>query len=534
MALNDPNDPNKKPTDVAGQPLNTPAGQPTPSVAPVPAVPLAIGQQRVAQPQLYQRGTGFSGIKKIIGASQGSRLGEVVGGRLQQAGQNVRSDITTARQQFQTQAQQQQQQTQQQYTAAQNAMGAIALGGAPSGDMSNLAGSISPEQQQAFQALTSGEYKGPTGLTDTSQLQAKAMEAEELGQLAGSQYGRQQLLSQEFGQRGGYGAKQSALDALILGKTAGKQLAQAQSGLTGISQNLAQAEATAQETGKSLKQQQAGYGKQLMTGLEQQASDISRQVSERQAKYSELQKGEKEKLLKALETGEVSEEDKDIIEKLQKAGISEGTYLGGASRQDLQRFLEEEEGPTAASSISKSELARAKALQKLGGGAAADVLAPSLSRFEGKEKEAESYDPTKAIGFKKGDKDSQLVEELKTRGEESSKTYKESKETEDTNQAIADIVSKYKNNADNMSFGERNYLAQHGIYAVEGSHGNKVNWASGTPSRAAGEFSGSLNLIHPNDIISQHSQAAEAARTQRKESESKLSKVLKIKKKQSK
>lgn len=481
---NDPNDPNKK-------------NQPNPGV----------NQPGMALNR--PKGSGFSSVKKIIGASGKSRIGEAVTGRLQEAGEQARAGIAGSRQQFQTQAQQQRQQTQQQQQAAQSALSGIM--GVPGG-----AGMTPPtaQQQQATQSLLSGQYQGPTKLQDTETLRAKAAEAETMAQQAGTQYGRQQLLSQQFAQRGGYGARQSALDAMILGKTAGKQLAQAQSQVGGVSGELSAAEAGAQQTARALQQERAGYSKELMTGLQQQTAGLAQQATQRQAALAQQQQTQREKLLKALETGEVSAQDKDVIEKLKGAGITEGSYLGGMSSQDAQRFLDESAAPTAASVMTAGEFAKMKALEQLGGSPAAGKLAPSVSQFKGKEKDIGTYDPTKAVEFKKGESGSKIGEELKTRQQETQKTYEQSKQTEDAHQGAADIVNAFGASADvasRMNFGQRNLLKSMGIEEDDGE------WTmNGVP-------------VHPNDISARLSQRAQEARVTRQETEGRLGKKFKIK-----
>ena len=472
------------------------------------------------------RGSGFSGIKRIIGASKGSRLGETISGRLQSAGELARSGTAQSREAFQSEAGKQQEEAQKQFKTGMGAISGISQAGAvQSGQLGQISQNITPEQQQAFQGLVTGKYTGPTGLKDVEQLKAKAAEAESLGKLAGSQYGRQELLRQQFAQRGGYGAKQSALDALILGKTGGGQLAQARSGLMGLEEGVKEAEVGAQQTAKAIQQERAGYGKELLGGLEKEVSGISGQISERQKKLAEARKSEYKSVLDALESGEVSEENPELIKKLEKAGIKEGSYLGGISRQDLESYLTQSEAPTLASTASQTEMAKMKALEQLGGGAAASKISPMIGQFAGKEKQFGTYDPNKAVEFKKEGEESSLAKKLSGEKGDIQQKFTAAKNKEDTNQSVANLVSQFRDSAQNLNHGQRNFLASKGILALEGSHGNKVDWAKYSPQ------TGGLVPVHPDGLVGAYAKEAETARTERKAHEEKLGKQLKIKRK---
>jgi len=352
----------------------TPVGQSTPGTG-------------AAQPQQVKpasKGTGFVGVRRLLGASAGSRLGQQVGGRVQQAGEQARAGIAGARQEFQQKAGRAGEQMQQQAGAAKEAV---------SGILGATGATVAPsaEQQAAFQQIATGQYTGPRELTGTEQLASKAYEAQQLGKLAGTAGGRQELLQQQFGQRGGYGSRLSALDALILGKTGGRQLAQAKAGTTGLEKELATGEMAAAEQAKALQAQASGLGREVLGEIGRGATGLKAAAEKR---FGELKTGQEEDIkaaVEGLQKGEVSEE---LASKL---GLKEGQFLGQFSEQELKDIISKGELPTLATSVSKEDFAKMEALKKLGGGIAQSQLAASLSPF--KTEEAGKYDPMKSIRF---------------------------------------------------------------------------------------------------------------------------------------
>ena len=494
-----------------------------------PAVgkPPVVGQRQYQTGPVKQpRGTGFMGVRRVLGASQGARVGQAVTGRLQEAGELARTGLGQARQQFQTEAGQVAQTMGSQAELARGALAGIAGGtGAVAGPTA--------EQQAAFQTLASGQYKGPIGLAGAEDLATKTMQAQRLGELAGTQAGRQELLRQQFAQRGGYGAKQSALDALILGKTAGRELAQARTGLTGLEKELTTEQKAAAEQARGLKEKTAGLGRELLGGIEREVGELGRTVSEKQKALSEQQKSEYDRLTKALRTGEVEEGDTRTLELLKQAGIEEGSFLGGLSEADISQYVQKATAPELKSVISPEQLARMQALQKLGGTVAEGKLAPVTSAYTGaKMEEAGKYDPTKAVGFaktKEGATQPDLQSVLADRKTSTQEKFTQTKQIEDANQAVADLLEKYGALPQLLNHGQKNFLASQGIYVINKPYGGGV-WGKGPPREQAGDF-GPEETIHPLEMSKQATSTAQEARTQRQAFESTLGKTLKIKKK---
>lgn len=520
LGMQQPAQPQQQPMQQQAAPQQQQPSQIQPAVGKPPVV----GQRQYQTGPVKQpRGTGFMGVKRVLGASRGARVGQAVTGRLQEAGELARTGLGQARQQFQTEAGQAAQTMGSQAELARGALAGIAGGtGAVMGP--------TQEQQAAFQTLASGQYKGPMGLAGAEDLATKTMQAQRLGELAGTQSGRQELLRQQFAQRGGYGAKQSALDALILGKTAGKELAQARTGLTGLERELTSEQKAAAEQARGLKEQTAGLSKELLGGIEKEVSGLGRTVSEKQKTLSEQQKSEYDKLTQALRTGEVEEGDTRTLELLKQAGLEEGSFLGGLSEGDISQYVQRAAAPELKSVINPEQLARMQALQKLGGTVAEGKLAPVTSAYTGaKAEEVGKYDPTKAVGFaktKEGATQPDLQSVLADRKTSTQEKFTQTKQIEDTKQGVADLLARFWDRPEQMNHGQRNFLASQGIYA----DGN--TWGKGPPKPQAGQ-GGVEEPIHPHNMMNEASAGAQEARTQRQSFESTLGKTLKIKKKES-
>lgn len=435
----DPNkDKDKQPTGVApagvipSQPGVAPsqpgvaAPQPIsqPSVQPAPALGAGMQPQQ-AKPA--SKGTGFVGIRRLLGASSGSRLGQQVGGRVQQAGQQARAGITGARQQFQEQAGRAGQEMEQQAGIAKQALSGILSGtgytrpeytgslkekyenwqrravpmdfgpgsahdAAIERNKTEFLSSLTPEekqqyeagqtasfmptaeQQSAFQRIGAGQYTGPAQLAGAEQLASKAYEAQQLGKLAGSAAGRQELLQQQFGARGGYGSKLGALDALILGKTGGKQLAQARAGAAGLEKELATGQMAAGEQAKALQARAAGLSKDVTLETRSKVgalqSDIEKRVQDLQNQQTEqYQKG-----ITGLQSGYF---EKSLAEQL---GLKKGEEIPFLSEQMAKDLLSKQESARFSTAMTQPEYAKLQALKTLTGNIPISELEETLGK----------------------------------------------------------------------------------------------------------------------------------------------------------
>jgi hypothetical protein len=235
-----------------------------------------------------QIGTGFINLDKVLRANQSNRLGQTVGRYIQQAGSRASEDINKAQTEFQTEAEKNRTDTQenkqfvgktlenvggrtptpgsyqvtprntpqiQSPTPSSGSVNVsiprpvtdkpgyelpIQIGGPvipPSGQPVRIGQPYTPPQtptefkeptqadQRRFQQIISGVYQGPTEIKNIADVEAKANQATELGNLSTSNLGRKQLLSNIFN-GSDYTTGQKGLDALLLGQQ-GSDLAQA-------------------------------------------------------------------------------------------------------------------------------------------------------------------------------------------------------------------------------------------------------------------------------------------------------------------
>lgn len=336
------------------------------------AGPLITNQDLNKSPK-QQVGTGYTNIQRLIGANRQNQLGQAVGGGIQQAGQQARQQVQQAGQQFQQQTEQNKFDTEQNRQIAQQGLSAPV----------NLVGT---EQGKQFGNLIAGNYAGPTGLQNQQALQSQATEASQLGRAIGSQAGQMGLL-QRFVGKPQYQAGQQRLDALLLGQTGGRQLAEARRATAGLNPytqsqiGAAQAQALeqfgrSQDFSRNLQQQ---FG-QTVGGIE---SELSTKAQAEQAARQQLQQQTRE----ALASGQLSPE------LAQQLGVSEGQMMFNI---DPTKFLSESNLQANIQNIaSQEDYARINALRQLAGTAAPQEAQNILGKFYGQEGQAGQFSTTK-------------------------------------------------------------------------------------------------------------------------------------------
>lgn len=213
-----------------------------------------------------QKGTGFTNIGKILGANVGAgeRMGRQVGQAVgMQAGQ-AQAGVTQAQRQFQTAKTEAEQK-------AKSALGGV---GQYLDNTAGLAGMSEEEAKKAREVFTKeGQYTGPKGLEQESQLKARA---EALGDVAtmgmSGRGGRQQLARSIVAGPGMYTRGQSLLDATLLGQSGAAQRA--------IEAGSRQALGVQQEIGKTAlsAQQQAKIAE---SALSKEKEAIGKKVGEK-------------------------------------------------------------------------------------------------------------------------------------------------------------------------------------------------------------------------------------------------------------
>jgi len=399
---NDPNDPNKPKTPQQMPAAQAPAVKPTPPPV-VQGAPGTSEQLKGAQAVGQRKGTGFTGISRIMRANVGGRLGQQVVGQIGQAGQRVQQQTGEAAQKFETQLGQAQQQYGTAYgTATDAAQGVIS--GQPSQSVLRIlvqpvqppSGAIAPQFDPAtlgaYQTAVGGQYTGPTGLEDYAELEAQAERARLMGEEAQSVGGRMDLLQRTYG-RGErqYTASQAALDALLLGKSA-KDLAAAKRQSADVFEDVLSqqevAEAKARQAGADITAQSRALSQKVGATEAQELARVKAQKVDYEKKLSDLSK----KVQEEMTAGELSNETLGALKSL---GIDENTQFYGMQPEEIAKLI----GARDPSEISEASVASEEQVRKLN----------ALRRLSGQqdvfsqtdvEKAGSTRDPSAAFRFK--------------------------------------------------------------------------------------------------------------------------------------
>lgn len=198
-----------------------------------------------------QQGTGFVNLQKMIGANKGNQLGSTiqqgVGNRVGQ----IQSDLNKQKQTFQTELGKNQLQESDK-TAAQSTLNTAI----------NAPKTMSNEQVSNFQNLLSGQYKGPSGLSNTAGIEAQARELGQYGSNVGSSGGRTNLLQRYVGGPK-YTQGQQRVDNLLLGQTGGAALKDIRKQAMGLESQVTGAKSQAEMEAKKAQADRKAYGQEL-------------------------------------------------------------------------------------------------------------------------------------------------------------------------------------------------------------------------------------------------------------------------------
>ena len=359
--------PGQQQVQQAGQGVQAPAGV---------ALPAGGGQQQSTIKSFNpnsQRGTGYTNIQRLVQANSGNKLGQAVGGGIQQVGQQTKQQLNQAQQQFQQQAQQNQFNTAQNQQLTQNVL--------QDPTQYTQFGLNTPESQQAsqFQRLISGQYQGPQTLQNADQLQAQTQDATQLGQAIGSQAGRIGLL-QRFVGTPQYKQGQQTLDALLLGQTGSPQLAAAKRSALGIQAQTGNALAGAQAIGQQFTNEAQEFGKNLQGQVGQSVTDQDARLQQQATELQAQRDKDLENVRQQFSSGQLSS---DMAAQL---GINEGQKTYGI---DANAFLNPSAIKASAQNVaSEQDYARLNALRKLAGGFAPTSAQEALGKYAGQDTQA--------------------------------------------------------------------------------------------------------------------------------------------------
>lgn len=301
-----------------------------------------------------QKGTGFTNLSKVLQANKGNRLGQTVSGGIQQQVQGVQSKVKSAQEQFQEEAQKNRLDTPEAAAKRQDILGRFAPSSGASGvpqvgqapqqtGSSNTAqqpaqSPVSEEEIKDFTKFRTGTYTGPKELKDSASLTGQAQQAEELGGLAKSEGGRQELLKQFVGGRN-YTTGQRQLDTTILGQQPG-QLGAAARQARGATEQVA----GANQQAANLAQEYAGrakiFGQETTQKIGETKAPISSDLDKRVA---EAQKAEETRLsnLKNIQDMLAGGEQFKGLDQWTRAGLAlqDAANVGILSQSDINMLL---------------------------------------------------------------------------------------------------------------------------------------------------------------------------------------------------
>lgn len=332
------------------------------------------GQQSNQQPnqaQVRQKpaGTGFTNLSRVIGANQNNKLGQAVGGGLQNTAGAARSGLQTAQNQFQTN-------TQQSLGSATDARKAALQ------NVMDDPSKVGDEQYSQFDQYRQGNYGGPQGLGNETELTGRSQEAEQLGGMVGSEGGRAALLQRYAAKNKPYTSGQSTLDQAILGNTAQGQLKQARRatlGLTGETERgIGSAAQTAQEN-----QQQFAQG--TNQGVEDTRTLEEKNLADQVQKQQDLWR----KINNIRSGGSVATDTNpgfDLSEQeAGQLGLREGDELTKGTWNAISGGFNDANQINKFNVGSSADFARQQALSRLAGKQYTD------SEYSGKENQANQF-----------------------------------------------------------------------------------------------------------------------------------------------
>lgn len=311
-----------------------------------------------------QKGTGFTNLNRVLQASRGNKLGSTISGGIQQQAQGVQTQVKSAQEQFEEEAKKgrldtgeaaqkrqdilsrfapssgagtvQQQQTQPQ-TPAQGQAQQPQQAGQPQQAQQNKA-PVSDQEIQDFTKLRTGTYTGPKQLQDVQTLYGKAQQAEELGGLARSEGGRQELLRRFVGGTG-YTPGQRQLDSTILGQQPG-QLGQAAREARGAVSQVDRAAGQA----AGLAQEYAGRAKSFGEETQRMVGETKAPLSQDlESRVTAAQKAEENRLaqLKGLQGILSGEGDYGALDQWTRSGMAlqEAADRGILGQSDIAMLM---------------------------------------------------------------------------------------------------------------------------------------------------------------------------------------------------
>lgn len=331
---------------------------------------------KIKQPS--KKGTGFTNIQRVLGANVGNRLGSTIGQGVQQQGQQARQNVQQSSQQFQQQSEANRIGTQQDQELVTNVLGSPTQ--------------VQNEQQNRFRQLMMGTYKGPKEIAESQKLMSQSQQAQFLGEAAGTQGGRIELLKRFAApDQAQYTLGKQQMDNLLLGQQEAQLQAarRATQNLTGLTDTkLAAARglyglltADAQRVGEET---QGKFGQTVTDFYTQLENDRIAAEKARQERIKQIQS--------QYASGGMTQAD---IDRFNLQGLK-GQYLYNLN---LGGYLKQAEDQATLQNVaSEEQIARLNALKNIAGTTVQGEQQAKLGLFEGlKPEEIQSYQ--KAAGY---------------------------------------------------------------------------------------------------------------------------------------
>lgn len=297
----------------------------------------------------------FTNIQNYINANkQGAQnLGSNVAGNISNIGNEAKTGLQQSQNQFDTQANQGRLvrgvSDVQANNVINNAGQSIYNGGT----------NANQDAIKNFQRISGGQYLGPQALENTETLRSQAQNAKNLGELAGTEGGRYQLLRQMYGNPQ-YSAGQTALDQLLLGNQTG-QLKGARQLVSNLPQNVDQAAQQSANRANAYQLESNQIGKDVTANLNKQLTasdnDLSNTLANTTQKENDLQAAYN-RTLQDLANNEVTKSDFDRL----KIGnyFNEGNQDAGGSLTRFDVNLPDYIKTNAAQNVTKEGVANYK------------------------------------------------------------------------------------------------------------------------------------------------------------------------------
>jgi len=331
-----------------------------------------------------QKGTGFTNLNRIMQANKGNKLGSAVSGGIQGQVSGVKSNVKSAQEQFQEEAEKNRLDTQQTADKRSEILGRFAptsgsqpqasqltedgrprsVAMSPTSVPSSVPTRANPETTQVGQSVSqaqavpgaaqspvsdeeikeftkfrTGTYTGPKELQDATTLYGKAQQAEELGNLARSEGGRQELLRRFVGGNN-YTSGQRQLDSTLLGQKPG-QLGVAARQARGSTDLVAGANAQAGGLAQEYANRAKAFGEDTVKKLGETKSPLDEALNKR---VTDAQTGEDTRLgsLKKMQDLLVGKNPEfENLDQWTRSGLAlqEAADKGYLSQADMNMLL---------------------------------------------------------------------------------------------------------------------------------------------------------------------------------------------------